>query len=65
MCYNCGCQIPNDDMGKGKISEGGGSITEDDLKKVAQKWGMSLEQTKRNILDLLTSLFSTSKSSPL
>ena len=52
-------------MGKGKISEGGGSITEDDFKKVAQKWGMSLEQTKRNILDLLTSLSSKSKSSPL
>lgn len=53
MCYNCGCAVPNDDMGKGKVSEGGGSLTEDDLKKVAERWGMSLEQTKRNILDLL------------
>lgn len=53
MCYNCGCGMPNDDMGRGKVSEGGGSLTEDDLKKAAEKWGMSLEQTKRNILDLL------------
>ena len=53
MCYNCGCQLPNDDMGKGKVTEGGGSLTEDDLKKMAEKWGMSLEQTKQNIYDLL------------
>lgn len=53
MCYNCGCGMPNDDMGKGKVSEGGGSLTEADLKKMSEKWGMSIEQAKRNILDLL------------
>lgn len=50
MCYNCGCQMPNDHMGKGKISEGGGSLTEDDLKLVAEKWKMKLEDVKKNIL---------------
>ncbi len=53
MCYNCGCGISNDDMGKGKISQGGGSLTEDDLKEMSSKWGMSLEDTKKNILELL------------
>lgn len=53
MCYNCGCGLPNDDMGKGKISRGGGSLTEDDLKHIAKEWGMSLEQTKKNIFELL------------
>ena len=53
MCYNCGCQLPNDDMGKGKVSQGGGSLTEDDLKHMAEKWGMSLEETKKNIYELL------------
>lgn len=53
MCYNCGCQIPNDDMGKGKLSQGGGSLTEDDLKLITEKWGMSLEETKRNVYELL------------
>ena len=53
MCYNCGCGMPNDDMGKGKITQGGASLTEDDLKKMAEKWGMSLEETKKNIFDLL------------
>ncbi|HTK03439.1 MAG TPA: hypothetical protein VL401_01590 [Alphaproteobacteria bacterium] len=53
MCYNCGCQMPNDPMGKGKISEGGASLTEDDFKFIAEKWGMTLEETKRNVLELL------------
>ncbi len=53
MCYNCGCEMPNDDMGKGKISEGGGSLTDADFKLLAEKWGMSEEEAKKNVLDLL------------
>jgi len=53
MCYNCGCQIPNDPMGKGKISKGGGSLTEDDIKHMAKVWGMTKKETKKNILELL------------
>lgn len=53
MCYNCGCQIPNDDMGKGKLSQSGGSLTEDDFKVMAEKWGMSLKETKENVYELL------------
>lgn len=53
MCYNCGCEQPNDDMGRGKVSSGGASLTEDDLKEMADKWGMSLEETKKNIFSLL------------
>jgi hypothetical protein len=40
-------------MGKGKISEGGASLTEDDLKLIAEKWEMTLKDTKKNILTLL------------
>ncbi len=53
MCYNCGCQIPNDPMGKGRISKGGGSLTEDDIKYMAETWGMSVEETKKNMFELL------------
>ena len=53
MCYNCGCGIPNDDMGRGKISKGGSTLTEDDLKYLAEKWGMSLEEVKKNMYELL------------
>lgn len=54
MCFNCGCGIPNDPMGKKRVREGGGSLTEDDIKGMAEDWDMSVEETKRNILDLLT-----------
>ena len=53
MCYNCGCGIPNDDMGKGKISDGGASLTEDDFKLMAKKWGMTVEEAKKHTLQLL------------
>lgn len=53
MCFNCGCENPTDDMGRGKISDGGASLTEDDFAKMARKWGMSVEQAKRNIYELL------------
>ena len=53
MCYNCGCGLPNDPMGKKKVSEGGGSLTEDDFKVMADKWAMTVEETKRNIYKLL------------
>lgn len=53
MCYNCGCGIPDDDMGRGKISEGGTTLTEDDIKFLSEKWGMSVEETKKNIYELL------------
>lgn len=53
MCYNCGCKIPNDPMGKGRISQGGGSLTEDDFKVMAEKWGMTVEETKKNVRELL------------
>lgn len=53
MCYNCGCGLPNDPMGKGKVSEGGGSLTDDDFKEMAEKWGMSVEDAKKNTYELL------------
>jgi hypothetical protein len=55
MCYNCGCNMPEDDMGTGKVSEGGTSLTEDDFKKMAEGWGMSIEETKENVYKLLKS----------
>ena len=53
MCYNCGCEAPDDDMGKGKISEGGVALTDEDFKLLAEKWGMSEEEAKRNTFELL------------
>lgn len=53
MCYNCGCGMPDDDMGKGEVSQGGGSITSETFKKVADEWQMTPEEAKRHTLELL------------
>jgi len=53
MCYNCGCEIPDDDMGRGVLSKGGASLVEEDFEKMATKWGMSVEETKENIYKLI------------
>ena len=57
MCYDCGCGVPTDDMGRGKVTEGGSSLTEDDIKKMAEDWGMTTEEAKKNIYDLLKKQF--------
>jgi hypothetical protein len=54
MCYNCGCGMPKDPMGKKKVRDGGFSLTEDDIEKMAEGWGMSVEETKKNIQDTLS-----------
>lgn len=53
MCYNCGCGLPNDPMGKKAVSEGGPSLVEDDIKKMSEGWGMSVEESKKNMLEML------------
>ena len=55
MCYNCGCGLPDDDMGRGKLSDGGSSLTEEDFIKMAADWGMSVEEAKKNTFVLLKS----------
>lgn len=53
MCYNCGCGMPDDDMGKGTLSQGGASLTEEDFDKMAKEWGMTKEEAKKHTLEEL------------
>lgn len=53
ICYNCGCGIPDDDMGKGIISEGGASLTDKDFEYLAQKWDMDVNDVKKFTFELL------------
>lgn len=57
MCYNCGCGMPNDPMGKKKVTQGGPSLTEDDFLLMAKGWDMSVEQTKKEVLKSLKKQF--------
>ena len=47
MCYNCGCGVIDDNMGRPTVS--GASLTEESIEEMATKWGMTIEETKENI----------------
>jgi hypothetical protein len=47
MCYNCGCKMPDNDMGDPK------NITNKTFKEAAEAAGQSEEEAKRNTLELL------------
>ena len=51
MCYNCGCGIPDDDMGKGNLTNGGENLTDEDIEKMAENWGMTVEDTLKSIIE--------------
>lgn len=55
MCYNCGCGMPNDDMGQGHAAKDpdGKSITDETFKIVAEAQGMSVDEAKKETLKLL------------
>lgn len=47
MCYNCGCQNPKDNM------DSPDNITDETFEKAAKAWGQSVDQAKKNTLELL------------
>jgi hypothetical protein len=47
MCYNCGCGMPNNDMGKPE------NITNKDFEEAAKAMGQSVKEAKKNAHDLL------------
>lgn len=47
MCYNCGCQNPEDDMGHAD------NITVHTLEHLANHWGKSLQDIKLVLLEAL------------
>lgn len=47
MCYNCGCQNPQDNMGSAD------NITEQTLTHLSEHWGKSLKETKEMLFKLL------------
>jgi hypothetical protein len=47
MCYNCGCGMPNNDMGKSE------NITEQRLAEASKAMGQTLAESRKNALELL------------
>ncbi|MBI2007122.1 MAG: hypothetical protein HYS83_00220 [Candidatus Blackburnbacteria bacterium] len=40
-------------MGKGVLHKGGGSLVEEDFEYMAKVWGMSIEDTKKEVYKML------------
>ena len=57
MCYNCGCQMPNNDMGKTE------NITNETFEKAAVAMGMSTEESRKNALALLEKVLASKEQS--
>lgn len=55
MCYNCGCGMPDDDMGQGHagVDPNGKSITTKTFQAAANSQGQTEEEAMKNTLDLL------------
>ena len=51
MCYNCGCEEPNDPMGKPVVH--GASLTDSSFEEMAKEWNMTKKQAQENVLRLL------------
>ena len=47
MCYNCGCEMPNNDMGKPE------NITNGSFDSAAEAMGLTADESRRNALELL------------
>ena len=61
MCYNCGCGVPTDDMGKGALYQGGGALVEADFIHLAQVWGMTPEEVKKEVYRMLKKQYAQEK----
>jgi len=55
MCYNCGCGIPDDDMGVGNagVDPDGKSITTKTFEEAAKSQGMNTKQAMEETYKLL------------
>ncbi|HEX8965687.1 MAG TPA: hypothetical protein VF820_04625 [Patescibacteria group bacterium] len=55
MCYNCGCGLPNDDMGQGNagLDQNGKSITTKTFEEAAKSQGMTTQQAMEETFKLL------------
>lgn len=55
MCYNCGCGLPDDDMGQGSmgVDPDGKSITTKSFEVAAASQGMTTKQAMEETYKLL------------
>ena len=54
MCYNCGCQRPDDDMGKGHagVDPNGRAITTKAIQAAADAFGETFDESLDHVIEL-------------
>lgn len=57
MCYNCGCGMPNNDMGKSE------NITNKTFEKAADAMGQGVNDAKTNARELLEKVLAAKEES--
>jgi hypothetical protein len=57
MCYNCGCGMPNNDMGKPE------NITNKTLEAAASAMGQSVKEARENTHELLEKVLAAKEES--
>ena len=57
MCYNCGCGMPNNDMGNPK------NITNKSFEEAAEAMEKSVKESKKNALELLEKVLAVKEES--
>ena len=57
MCYNCGCRMPNNDMGHPE------NITNQTFEKAAEAMGLTVERSRENALELLQAVLASKEQS--
>ena len=55
MCYNCGCEMPDNDMGKGNagVDPDGKAITRATFKAAAEAFGTTEKEAMENAKELI------------
>ena len=57
MCYNCGCGMPNNDMGRNE------NITNETFEDAGKAMGLTPEQSRKNARDLLEKVLDSKEQS--
>ncbi len=51
MCFNCGCGITDDNMGKPDMT--GASLTDKSFEEMAKAWNMTVEEAQKEVYKVL------------
>lgn len=55
MCYNCGCGVTDDNMGKPAMT--GAALVDKSFEEMAAAWDMTVEEAQKEVWKILNKKF--------